>query len=62
MAAQIATPMVSGWLIELTGYHLLFPYAAAMAGISFITMMLTRHGDSKPEKPVSKLEALDVGE
>ena len=62
MTAQIATPMVSGWLIELTGYHLLFPYAAVMAGISFVTMMLTRHGDSKPEKPASRLEALDAGD
>jgi len=60
MAAQIVTPTLSGYLLEHVGYHTLFPYAAIMVAISFFTMLLTRHGDSKPMKPQSKLEAFDT--
>ena len=35
----------------------LFFYAAAMVGGSFVTMLFVRHGDSKPEKRQSKIEA-----
>lgn len=59
MAAQIATPIISGQLLQHAGYHTLFPYAAIMVAISFVTMALTRHGDSKPEKK-NKLEAFNV--
>ena len=62
MSAQIATPIVSGWLLEHVGYHTLFPYAALMVAASFVTISLTRHGDSRPEKPQSKLEAFDAGD
>ncbi len=62
MAAQIATPIISGWLLEHVGYHTLFPYAAAMVATSFVTISLTKHGDSRPEKPKSKLEAFDAGD
>ena len=62
MAAQIATPIISGWLLEHVGYHTLFPYAAIMVAASFVTISLTRHGDSRPEKPKSKLEAFDAGD
>ena len=62
MAAQIATPIVSGWLLEHVGYHTLFPYAAIMVAASFVTISLTRHGDSRPEKLRSKLEAFDAGD
>lgn len=60
MAAQIATPILSGALLEHVGYHTLFPYAALMVGASFITMFFTRHGDNKPPKRASRLEAFDV--
>lgn len=50
MAAQIVTPIVSGALLEFVGYWTLFPYAAVFVALSFITMLLTRHGDNKPEK------------
>jgi MFS family permease len=60
MAAQIVTPTLSGYLLEHVGYHTLFPYAAIMVAISFFTMLLTRHGDSKPIRPQSKLEAFDT--
>jgi len=59
MAAQILTPIISGQLLQHVGYHTLFPYAAIMVAISFVTMLLTRHGDSRPEKK-DKLEAFDV--
>lgn len=62
MAAQIATPILSGWLLEHVGYHTLFPYAALMVAASFVTISLTRHGDSRPEAPKSKLEAFDAGD
>ena len=62
MAAQIITPIASGFLLEHVGYFTLFPYAALMVGLSFITMSLTRHGDSRPEAPASRLEAFDAGD
>lgn len=57
MAAQIITPILSGALLEYVGYWTLFPYAAVMVALSFITISLSKHGDNKPEKPKSKLEA-----
>lgn len=61
MAAQIATPVLSGMLMDLDGVGMtvLFPYAAVFAGLAFVTMLFVKHGDIKP---VSKkgLEALDI--
>lgn len=57
MAAQIATPIISGLLLQHVGYWTLLPYAAVMVALSFVTITLTRHGDSKPQPPQSKLEA-----
>ena len=62
MAAQIVTPMVSGWLLEHAGYGTLFPYAAGMVVVSFITMLFVRHGDAKPEEAKSMLENFDAGD
>ena len=62
MAAQIVTPILSGALLEHVGYFTLFPYAAAFVGLSFVTMLFVRHGDSKPIPPASKLEAFDTEE
>ena len=59
MAAQVVTPIISGWLLEHVGYHTLFPYAMIMVLGSFVTMLFVRHGDSKPEAKKG-LEALDV--
>ncbi|NLB91700.1 MAG: SLC45 family MFS transporter [Clostridiales bacterium] len=61
MAAQIVTPILSGFLLENVGYHTLFPYAAIMVAISFVTISLTKHGDNKPPKP-GTLEAFAAGE
>jgi len=60
MAAQIATPVVSGWLLEHVGYYTLFPYAALMVACAFVTMLFVRHGDSRPQTKKSMLEHLDV--
>ena len=59
MAAQIATPVVSGFLMDNMGMTVLFPYAAVFAGMAFVTMLLVKHGDAKPEAKVG-LEALDM--
>ena len=49
MAAQIVTPLLSGWFIKWWGYEILFPYAVIFSAASFITMCFVRHGDSKPD-------------
>lgn len=59
MAAQIVTPILSGFLVDLFGWWIFFPYAAVFVAGSFVTMLLTKHGDSKPEKK-SALESFDV--
>lgn len=61
MAAQIVTPIVSGFLMGHVGYRTLFPYAAVFVAGSFVTMCLVRHGDAKPQ-PKRGLEALDQGD
>ena len=41
------------------GMTILFPYAAVFAGLAFVTMMLVKHGDAKPEAKKG-LEAMDI--
>lgn len=58
MAAQVVTPILSGYLCDLFGMRtVFFPYATIFVMLSFVTMCFVRHGDSKPEAPKSKLEA-----
>lgn len=61
MTAQIFTPMLSGMLMDMEGVGMtvLFPYATIFAGLSFLTMLLVKHGDAKPELKKG-LEALNV--
>ena len=59
MTAQIATPIVAGWLLENVAYKALFPYAAIFVFCSFVTMGFVRHGDNKVEAKKG-LEAFDV--
>ena len=59
MSAQIATPIVAGWLLENVGYKTLFPYAAIFVFASFITMNCVKHGDNKVEAKKG-LEAFDI--
>ena len=59
MSAQIATPIVAGWLLENVSYKALFPYAAIFALASFFTMGFVKHGDNKVEGRKG-LEAFDM--
>ena len=60
MAAQIVTPLLSGYLMDQFGMrNVLFPYAAIATTLAFVTMLFVRHGDAKPIAK-SGLEALDV--
>ena len=47
MSAQIATPMLSGILMDNLGMTVLFPYAAIFVALAFVTMCVVRHGDAK---------------
>ena len=64
MAAQIATPILSGIIIEKTkwGYNTLFPYAVIFSVLSFITMSFVRHGDCKPQMKNAIIENLAGGD
>ncbi len=58
MSAQIATPIIAGWLLRNVDYKALFPYAAIFVFASFITMAFVKHGDNKVEARKG-LEAFD---
>ncbi|MBR2860844.1 MAG: MFS transporter [Clostridia bacterium] len=62
MAAQITTPLLSGYLIENLGwgYNVIFPYAVLFSALSFVTMLFVKHGDSKPQQKKSLIENFDV--
>lgn len=60
MAAQIFTPVLSGFLLENVSYRSLFPYAFLFSALAFVTMLQVHHGDSKPEKKKDMLENFDV--
>ena len=59
MAAQVVTPMLSGFLMDKLGMTTLFPYATIFVALAFVTMLFVKHGDSKPIA-AKGLEALDV--
>ena len=61
MSAQIVTPMLSGFFMDMDGVGMtvLFPYAAIFSGLAFLTMSIVKHGDAKPESKKG-LEALDI--
>ena len=59
MAAQVATPMVSGLLMDKFGMHVLFPYAAVFTGLAFVTMLFVKHGDSR-DIPAEKAGDTDM--
>ena len=60
MAAQIATPLLSGVIIDNTkwGYNTLFPYAVVFSAASFVTMLFVKHGDCKPQMKDAVMENL----
>ena len=49
MAAQVITPIFSGFLMDKLGMTILFPYAAIFAAAAILTMIGVKHGDSKPD-------------
>jgi len=60
MSAQIFTPILSGFFLENVGYRTLFPYSVFFSLASLMTMLMVRHGDSKPPKKGSTLDHFDV--
>lgn len=60
MAAQVITPILSGFLLEHVSYRTLFPYALVFSVLAFLTMTMVKHGDSRPEMKKSVLENFDV--
>ncbi len=47
MAAQVFTPIASGFLLEHVGYQTLFPYAFVFMILAGMTMLRVHHGDMK---------------
>lgn len=60
MAAQVLTPILSGFLLENVSYRTLFPYAFVFGILSFLTMTQVRHGDVLAPRKKSLLEHFDV--
>ncbi|MFO8240688.1 MAG: MFS transporter [Dissulfuribacterales bacterium] len=60
MSAQIFTPILSGFFLENVGYRTLFPYSVFFSLASLLTMLMVKHGDSKPPKKGSSLDNFDV--
>ena len=60
MTAQSITPAFSGVFVDAFGWRTLFPYGTIFVGLSFVTMLFVKHGDSRPDAPKSRLESFDV--
>lgn len=60
MAAQIFTPIFSGFLLENISYRTLFPYSLVFSLLSLCTMIFVKHGDSKPPKKQSIIDNYDI--
>ena len=60
MAAQILTPVLSGVLLQLVSYTTLFPYACGFSVLAFLTMLMVKHGDTRPIAKKSVLENFDI--
>ena len=61
MAAQIITPVFSGFLVQYLGWGIFFPYATLFVAFSFVTMFFVKHGDAKPEGKIG-IESLAGGD
>ena len=60
MAAQIFTPVFSGFFMQHISYRVLFPYACIFTCMAMVTMSMVHHGDSRPQEKKSVLEHFDV--
>lgn len=47
MSAQIATPIISGYLMENVNLRTLFPYSLFFTLLALVTMIFVKHGDAK---------------
>ena len=61
MAAQVVTPILAGFLMRTVSYKVLFPYVALFVALSFVTMLMVKHGDAAPEakKGLEAFEDMD---
>lgn len=59
MAAQSLTPTISGLFMDKIAMTSLFPYASVFVGLSFITMLMVKHGDSNPMPKKSPMEQFE---
>lgn len=59
MAAQTATPLLSGYLMDNIADTVLFPYAAIFVALAIVTMSFVRHGDNKITAKTG-IDAFDV--
>lgn len=60
MAAQILTPVLSGVLLQQVSYTTLFPYSCVFSIFAFLTMLMVKHGDTRPVAKKSVLENFDI--
>lgn len=61
MSAQVLTPILSGAIMDVVNSMLpLFPYACICVSLAFVTMLMVKHGDSKPIANKSVMENFDV--
>ena len=60
MAAQTATPYLSGLLMDKMGMTTLFPYGTVFVFLAFLTMYAVKHGDNKPSQPQTMLETFNT--
>ncbi len=57
MAAQIVTPILSGWIMELFGtMRPLFYYSSIFIALAFVTMLFVKHGDAKKEEEIKAIQ------
>ncbi|MBE6618302.1 MAG: SLC45 family MFS transporter [Ruminococcaceae bacterium] len=61
MAAQVITPVLSGVFLNID-YKFLFPYATVCVLLSFVTMLMVKHGDSRIETKDAMMEVLAGGD
>lgn len=50
MSAQIITPILSGYLMDIYGRLILFPYAAIFGSLAFVTFLWVKQGEAKKIK------------
>ncbi len=47
MSAQVITPILSGFLMDVINMRVLFPYATIFVLLSFVTMFFVKHGNAQ---------------